>query len=165
MSAPRLHLEIDAVWHKGKWRLLNSEGALCQALKPATIRALIPKGTRLSCAGLPTEWAKAVRLMGESLRSTARAVEAATPWRRRISSMASELRNRHGLNSQSRELIAERPSWAHRLAWMKRNLTSRTKHARHNSNEWTRWSRGRASSMRKREARGRDNSLEIDGFA
>lgn len=153
---PTLHIEIDAVWHNGKWRVVDANGSPCQALN---LKALLPRRTRASAAGLSDAWAITIRKMSGRLKGEEYSARTADPWKRRLASMTACINEREPSRGKSRERHKVGTTWPQRFVHMRQNLAFRSRRARQLNDEWTLWARGTASSMQKRQARrGRDGS-------
>lgn len=163
MSTPRLHLEIEAVWHNNEWWVVGDGDVMLFRLKTHLLQRRPRKQAKCS-DGIGDEWYDALVSMRSQLSAAVgRALDEGNPWSRRLKSMASLVNKREPAEKPRKVKHAD--SWGDRVRIMKANITSRAQYDRTNRDEWTRWSRTAASCGQKRTARRRRVGGEAQGVA
>lgn len=161
MSAPRLHLEIDAVWDGKDWRIVSQAGVMCQVLDAATIRRLRPNESiaprrELRFVLKDHRWDKKCVSLSRTLQK--RMTELGRePWDAKCASWSQTTKNNAkcaSLRSGKAERVPH-GDWNDRVRWMLKRCGESTRQSRRLSDEWTEWcenSRNNGSKRARRKA-------------
>lgn len=96
---PTLHLEIEAVWINGKWRIVDPDGHPTKHI----LNGRLLKLDRLKRGAIPHEWLKACKAAVHRFNGAVHDIKG--PWQKKCKSTAAMIKNRRNPKGDRRQRI------------------------------------------------------------